>query len=90
VVKKSTQKQTPAKGPAKKSSAQKRPTRTEIDPTKEVEMVQPLGQEAFAMVMDIIANASFLGKDIEKVARLRLELAVVAGVAKFVPDSDVG
>lgn len=45
-----------------------------------VEMVEPLNQNAFQLIMQIIDNADFKGREVSQVLAVKLELARVAGL----------
>lgn len=63
---------TPAKAPAKNEKANETGTSG---------LVRPLPKEALQLTLGIINNAQIAGKDAELVAKLKLELLRVAGVA---------
>lgn len=50
------------------------------EPTQSVAMVETLSQNAFKLIMQIIDNADFKGREVSQVLAIKLELVRVAGL----------
>ncbi len=80
------QKRAPAKRPAPKLPAKEpavplldKDTPTH-DPSAPIALVEPLDRTTFQLVMQVIDNADFKGRESNKVIAVKLELARVAGL----------